>query len=166
MGSIGTAVARIAQAFGMNVLAFTSRQPEMLPQGVEKTDWPDLLEKADVLSLHCPLTENTRGIINEAALARMKPTAILINTARGPLVDEQAIAKALASGRLAAYCADVLSTEPPSTDNPLLTAPRCYLTPHIAWATREARQRLIQTAASNLRAFIAGHPVNVVSLPL
>lgn len=163
MGNIGTAVARIAQAFGMKVCAVSSRQPEALPAGVRKTEWEELLAEADVLSLHCPLTESTRAMINAATLARMKPTAILINTGRGPLIDENAVAEALADGRLAAYCADVLSTEPPASDNPLLTAPRCYLTPHIAWATREARQRLISIAAANLRAFMLGHPVNVVS---
>ncbi len=129
---------------------------------MERAEWDDALAEADVLSLHCPLTERTRAMVNAASLARMKPTAILINTGRGPLVDEQAVADALHRGRLAAYCADVLSTEPPSPTNPLLTAPRCHLTPHIAWATREARQRLIATAAANLKAFAEGRPINVV----
>ena len=163
LGAIGTAVARIAVAFGMKVLAVTSKMPEELPAGVEKAEWDSLLRRSDVLSLHCPLTPATQGIINAESLARMKPTAILINTGRGPLVDEQAVATALRQGRLGAFCADVLSTEPPSTDNPLLSAPRCFLTPHIAWATREARQRLIHIAADNLRAFAAGAPVNVVN---
>ena len=163
LGAIGSAVARIAVAFGMKVLAVTSKMPEELPVGVEKTEWDTLLGKADVLSLHCPLTPSTRAIINKVSLAAMKPTAILINTGRGPLVDEEAVATALHEGRLGAFCADVLSTEPPAADNPLLSAPRCYLTPHIAWATREARQRLIAIAAANLRAFAAGSPVNVVN---
>lgn len=163
LGNIGTAVARIATAFGMHVYATTTRVPEALPEGVEKAEWYDLLACADVLSLHCPLTPSTRAMINKDTLARMKPTAILINTGRGPLVDEQAVADALAANRLAAYCADVLSTEPPAPDNPLLSAPRCYLTPHIAWATREARTRLIQIATANLRAFIDGQPVNIVN---
>lgn len=163
LGAIGTAVARIAAAFGMHVLAVTSKMPEELLAGVEKTEWDSLLCRADVLSLHCPLTPSTRAIINKVSLAAMKPTAILINTGRGPLVDEQAVADALSEGRLGAYCADVLSTEPPSAANPLLSAPRCYLTPHIAWATREARQRLIAIAADNLRAFAQGCPIHVVN---
>lgn len=164
LGAIGTAVARIAVAFGMKVLALTSKVPEALPNGVEKATWNDLLRQSDVLSLQCPLTEDTRQMVNADALGRMKPTAILINTGRGPLVDETAVAKALHEERLAAYCADVLSTEPPSADNPLLTAPQCYLTPHIAWATREARQRLICIATQNLVAFANGQPINRVGI--
>lgn len=164
LGAIGAAVARIGVAMGMRVLAVTSKMPEALPPGVEKAGWEDLLRRADVVTLHCPLTPRTRALINEESLALMRPSAILINTGRGPLVDEQAVAAALHAGRLAAFCADVLSTEPPAADNPLLTAPRCYLTPHIAWATREARQRLIHTAIGNLRAFAEGHPVNRVGI--
>ena len=163
LGAIGSAVARIAVAMGMKVLAVTSKMPEELPAGVEKSEWDTLLERSDVLSLHCPLTPATRAMINKETLARMKPTAILINTGRGPLVDEPAVASALHEGRLAAFCADVLSTEPPAVDNPLLTAPCCFLTPHIAWATREARQRLIHIAIANLQAFAAGEPINVVN---
>jgi len=162
LGNIGTKVARIAAAFGMRVLAVTSREPEALPVGVEKATWPMALAEADVLSLHCPLTPSTREIINAEALARMRSSAILINTGRGPLVNEADVAEALRSGRLAAYCADVLSTEPPAADNPLLSAPRCFLTPHIAWATREARQRLLSIAVDNLIAYAAGHPQNNV----
>ena len=162
LGNIGTAVARIAQAFGMRVIAVTSKKPETLPAGIEKVTWVEALQEADVLSLHCPLTPETREMINAHTLTQMKPTAILINTGRGPLVNEAAVAAALHAGHLAAYCADVLSTEPPSADNPLLTAPRCHLTPHIAWATREARKRLIATATGNLKAFMAGQPVNVI----
>lgn len=163
LGNIGQKVAKIAVALGMKVVAVTSKPAEALPAGVEKAEWDELLARADVLSLHCPLTPATRAMMNKDTLARMKPSAILINTGRGPLVDEQAVADALAANRLAAYCADVLSTEPPAPDNPLLTAPRCYLTPHIAWATREARIRLIQIATANLKAFIDGTPVNVVN---
>ena len=162
-GNIGTAVARIALAFGMRVLAVSSRPQEALPAGIVKASWNQALCEADVLSLHCPLTPETRAMINADSLKQMKPTAILINTGRGPLVDEQAVAAALRENSLASYCADVLSTEPPAADNPLLMAPRCYITPHIAWATQEARSRLIQTATANLQAFIAGNPVNVVN---
>lgn len=163
LGNIGTAVARIALAFGMRVFAVSSRSQEALPAGIVKASWNQALCEADVLSLHCPLTPETRAMINADSLPQMKPTAILINTGRGPLVDEQAVAAALRENRLAAYCADVLSTEPPAADNPLLTAPRCYITPHIAWATQEARSRLIRIATANLQAFIAGNPVNVVN---
>lgn len=163
LGNIGTAVARIALAFGMRVLAVSSRPQEALPAGIVKASWNQALCEADVLSLHCPLTPETRAMINADSLKQMKSTAILINTGRGPLVDEQAVAAALRENSLAAYCADVLSTEPPVADNPLLTAPRCYITPHIAWATQEARSRLIQIATANLQAFIAGNPVNVVN---
>ena len=160
LGNIGREVARIAQAFGMRVVA-VSRQSQM-PEGVEKMAWEDALKMADVLSLHCPLTKETQHLMNEQSLAMMKTTAILINTGRGPLVDEDAVAQALKDGRLYAYCADVLSVEPARADNPLLKAPRCYLTPHIAWASLEARQRLINIATKNFEAFIHGHPVNVV----
>ena len=163
LGNIGTAVARIAQAFGMNVVAVSSRTAEALPEGIRKVTWEEALREADVLSLHCPLTPQTREKVNAEALSRMKPTAILINTGRGPLVNEQAVAAALHQGTLAAYCTDVLSTEPPAADNPLLTAPRCFVTPHIAWATKEARSRLIQTATANLKAFLQGRPVNRVN---
>lgn len=160
MGNIGTGVARVAQALGMHVVAVTGRTD--LPEGVSRMSWAEALSQADVLSLHCPLTPDTHHIINAQSLSQMKPTAILINTGRGPLVDETAVAQALHKGQLGAYCADVLSEEPPQPSNPLLTAPRCYLTPHIAWASREARKRLIATAVDNLQAFVDGHPVNTV----
>lgn len=161
MGNIGTQVAQIAQAFGMRVLAVTHRND--LPAGIEKAEWYEALQQADVVSLHCPLTDETRNLMNATSLRQMKPTAILINTGRGPLVDEEAVAQALQEGRLAAYCADVLCQEPPQPTCPLLSAPRCYLTPHIGWASREARQRLIRTATDNLQAFAEGHPQNVVN---
>ena len=122
-----------------------------------------LLGTSDVLTLHCPLTPETRKLINEDSLRRMKKGAILINTGRGPLVDEQAVADALASGRLGAYGADVMCSEPPAADNPLLSQPHAYLTPHVAWATREARSRLMEIAVANVKAFEAGNPQNVVN---
>ena len=164
MGNIGTQVAQIAMAFGMRVLAASSQPASALPNGVEKVDWKTALREADVLSLHCPLTEGTREMINRETLRLMKPDAILINTGRGPLINERDVADALSANQLGAYCADVLTTEPPRPDNPLLTAPRCYLTPHIAWATLEARKRLISMAVANLSAFIEGKAQNVVNL--
>lgn len=162
-GHIGSRVAQIAQAFGMNVLAVTSKEQQALPYGVTKIGMDEALRKADVLSLHCPLTNTNRHIINGESLALMKPQAILINTGRGPLVDERAVAKALNSGRLGAYCADVMEDEPPSEDNPLLTAPHAFITPHIGWATHEARGRLLKIAFDNLKSYVQGKPKNVVS---
>ena len=163
LGNIGRRVAEIALAFGMKVKAMTSKSQDLLPAGIEKADLQTLLAAADVLSLHCPLTENTRHLINADTLRQMKPTAILINTGRGPLIDDQAVADALQEGRLGAFCADVLTTEPPSSNNPLLSQPNAFITPHIAWASTEARTRLIQVATDNVRAFISGKPQNVVS---
>ncbi len=163
LGNIGRAVAKIALAMGMRVAAVTSKAQSELPDGIEKMTLDGLLAAADVVSLHCPLTPDTRHIINERTLALMKPSAILINTGRGPLVDEEALARALNDRRLYAAGLDVLATEPPSADNPLLTARNCYITPHIAWATREARERLMDIAADNLRCYIAGKPVNNVA---
>jgi glycerate dehydrogenase len=162
LGNIGQRVAQIALAFGMRVRALTSKAAEALPAGIEKATMEELLATADVLSLHCPLTEDTRHLINADTLRQMKSTAILINTGRGPLVDDHAVADALAEGRLAAFCADVLTEEPPGIDNPLLKQPNAYITPHIAWATKEARIRLVQVATDNVRAFLSGKPVNVV----
>lgn len=160
LGNIGRRVAEIALAFGMKVKAVSSKTT--LPAGIEKVSLEALLATADVLSLHCPLTDSTRHLINADTLAKMKSTAILINTGRGPLVDDQAVADALAEGRLAAFCADVLTQEPPLADNPLLKQPNAFITPHIAWASKEARVRLIQVATSNVRAFLSGTPQNVV----
>lgn len=161
-GNIGSAVAELARAFGMNVLAYTSKEASRLPLGVEKVTLDELFSRSDVVSLHVPLTPETRGLVDGARLALMKPTAILINTSRGPLVDETALAEALNRGKIYAAGLDVLSSEPPRADNPLLTARNCYITPHIAWATREARSRLIDVAVANLGAFLSGHPVNRV----
>lgn len=162
LGNIGLRVAQIALAFGMKVKALTSKAPDSLPAGIGKASLEELLATSDVLSLHCPLTESTRHIINSATLRQMKSTAILINTGRGPLVDDSAVAEALARGRLAAFCADVLTDEPPKNTNPLLKEPNAFITPHIAWASTEARSRLLQVATDNVRAFLNGRPVNVV----
>lgn len=159
LGNTGMATARIAVAMGMKVVAMTSKSADTLPEGITPAPLDDVLTSADVVSLHCPLTPSTRHLINAASIAKMKPSAILINTGRGPLVDEQAVADALNGGRLAAFGADVLSQEPPRGDNPLLSARNCFLTPHIAWATLEARTRLMSTATENVRQFIAGEPV-------
>lgn len=159
LGNTGMATARIAVAMGMKVVAMTSKSADTLPEGITPAPLDDVLASADVVSLHCPLTPSTRHLINAASIAKMKPSAILINTGRGPLVDEQAVADALNGGRLAAFGADVLSQEPPRGDNPLFSARNCFLTPHIAWATLEARTRLMSTATENVRQFIAGEPV-------
>ncbi|MCH5229624.1 MAG: D-2-hydroxyacid dehydrogenase [Muribaculaceae bacterium] len=162
-GNIGRAVGQIAQAFGMNVIVYTSKTKEELPPGVEKVSLRELFSDSDVITLHCPLTESTKEIINRDSLSLMKEGVILINTGRGPLIDEEAVAQALEEGKLKAFCADVLSSEPPAETNPLLRAPNVYITPHIAWATKEARERLINIAVSNLQSYLAGHPVNIVS---
>ena len=161
LGRIGLAVAAIARAFGMEVLAYR-RQP-ISAEGVSGVDLPTLLQRSDVVSLHCPLTPETRGLINAERIARMKPGALLINTGRGPLVNEADLAAALHSGRLGGAGLDVLSLEPPEPSNPLLHAPNCVITPHIAWATRSARERLIEAAAANAAAILAGAPQNVVN---
>lgn len=161
LGHTGMAVARIAKAFGMRVMAFSSK--DCLPDGIEKADLDTLFRESDVLSLHCPLTEDTKGLVNGARLRMMKPSAIIINTSRGPVVDEADVAHALNEGVIAAYGADVLSSEPPSVDNPLLVAKNSFITPHVAWATVEARKRLIDTCVGNVRAFLEGKPRNVVN---
>ena len=163
-GAIGRAVADLALALGMKVLTADLVQPASLPAGVTWSTVDEIFSAADVVSLHCPLTDETRGLVSAARLSRMKPTAFLINTSRGPLVDEAALAAALRAGRLAGAGLDVLSVEPPPADHPLVGLPNCHITPHIAWATRAARQRLMATAVENLRAFIAGKPQNVVNL--
>lgn len=163
LGHIGRRVAEIALAFGMQVKAMTSKKAEELPAGIQKAELQSLLASADVVSLHCPLTEGTKHLIHRETLRLMKPSAILINSGRGPLVDDEALAEALNEGRLRAYCADVVTEEPPKADHPLLHAPNAFITPHIAWATVEARKRLLQTAIGNVEAFVNGHPVNVVS---
>jgi len=161
LGRIGLAVAAIARAFGMEVLAHR-RQP-ISAEGVTGVDFATLLASCDVVSLHCPLTPQTRGLIDGERIAWMKPGALLINTGRGPLVNEADLAAALHSGRLGGAGLDVLSLEPPDPTNPLLHAPNCVITPHIAWATRSARERLIRAAAANAAAILAGAPQSVVN---
>ena len=162
LGNIGQRVAAIAHAFGMKVCAYTSKSAEQLPDYVQKLPLTDILSACDIVSLHCPLTPATHHLINRQMLQQMKPSAILINTGRGPLVDDQAVADALAEGKLAAFCADVLTEEPPKATNPLLKQPNAYITPHIAWASTEARVRLLAVAISNVRSFVTGHPQNIV----
>lgn len=162
-GNIGRATARIALAFGMEVLAYTSKEQSALPEGVKKASLDELFAESDVVSLHCPLTPDTQEMVNAERLKTMKPTAILINTGRGPLVNEQDLANALNEGRLAGAGVDVLSTEPPASDNPLLSAKNCFVTPHIAWATLEARTRLMDIAVSNLKSYTEGHIINNVA---
>ena len=163
LGNIGQRVAQIALAFGMKVKAVTSKAQAALPVGIEKVSLEELLASADMLSLHCPLTDSTRHMMNAATLQQMKPSAILINTGRGPLVDDQAVADALAKGTIAAYCADVVTEEPPKSDNPLLQQPNAFITPHIAWASMEARVRLLKVAIDNVSSFLNGKPQNVIS---
>lgn len=162
LGNIGMRVATIANAFGMQVCAYTSKSQDQLPSFIEKKSQEALFSGSDVISLHCPLTPDTHHLINSETLQKMKTSAILINTGRGPLVDDQAVAEALAEGRLAAFCADVLTEEPPKATNPLLNQPNAFITPHIAWASTEARARLLQVAINNVRSFLNGHPLNVV----
>ena len=163
LGNIGRRVAEIALAFGMKVVALTSKSEALLPQGVRKVTLEELLGASDVVSLHCPLTDQTRHLINHDTIAMMRPTAILINTGRGPLVDDEALAEALKANRLKAYCADVMTQEPPKADNPLLGLKNVFLTPHIAWASTEARIRLLDITIKNVRAFIEGKPQNVIN---
>ena len=163
LGNIGSRVAAIANAFGMKVMAYTSKEASLLPPYIHKGTMAEVLEQSDVVSLHCPLTDNTHHLICRDTLKLMKPTAILINTGRGPLVCEEDVAEALNIGSLYAYCADVLSKEPAEASNPLLKCPAAYITPHIAWATEEARRRLVDVAVGNVCAFVGGTPQNVIS---
>ena len=162
-GMIGQQTARVANALGMKVAAFVRQRKQV--DGIDY-QWIDsldeLLVRSDVISLHCPLTEDTNGMINAERLRLMKPSAFLINTARGPLIEENALADALNSKRIAGAALDVLGAEPPAADNPLFRAKTCIITPHIAWATKEARTRLINTAGENLKAYLEGSPVNTV----
>lgn len=163
LGHIGYAVARIALAFGMKVKAYTSKEASALPAGIYKADLDELFGTSDVVSLHCPLTDTTRHLVNAERLKLMKPTAILINTGRGPLVDEQALTDALNNGTIQAAGVDVLTNEPPRPDCPLLSAKNCYITPHLGWATKEARERLMDIAVDNLDCFIKGNVKNNVA---
>ncbi len=161
-GRIGRAVAELAVAFGMKVFAYSPSAKAAAP-GVNFVKLETIFRQSDVVSLHCPLTPENKGLINAERLGWMKPTAFLLNTSRGLLVDEGALAAALNSGRLAGAGLDVLSSEPPPENNPLLTAKNCLITPHLAWATRAARARLMEIAVENVRAFLRGQPQNVVN---
>jgi glycerate dehydrogenase len=163
-GRIGQRVADLARAFGMTTIAHDPA-PRSVPAGdlVTLCELDDLFARSDVISLHCPLTPQTAGLVNRERLERVKPGAFLINTARGPLVVEKDLAEALKAGRLAAAAVDVVSLEPIRPDNPLLSAPNCVITPHIAWATAEARARLLEATVANVAAFLAGQPINVVN---
>ena len=165
IGRIGRALARIMAAMGMSIIAHDAYPPPdaaLDGLSVEFTEMDDLFRRADVISLHCPLTPETEHLVNAERLALVKPTTYLLNTSRGPLVDNQALADALREGRLAGAGLDVLDVEPPPPDNPLLTAPNCLITPHIAWYARASRQRLMAIAVENVRAFVAGAPINTV----
>lgn len=164
LGNIGQRVAMIAAAFDMSVVAYTSKSVDLLPPYIQKRTLDEVLAESDVLSLHCPLTPDTRHLVNRQTLQKMKPSAILINTGRGPLISDQDVADALNNNRLKAFCADVLTEEPPKADNPLLPCENAYITPHIAWASSEARVRLLDVAINNVRAFLDGKPQNVVTL--
>ncbi len=162
-GRIGRAVERVAGAFGMKVLVNVIRTFESQETNVEFVDIDDIFRRSDVISLHCPLTPESQGLVNAGRLSLMKKTAFLINTGRGPLVNESDLAEALNAGRIAGAGLDVLSVEPPNSDNPLLRAKNCYITPHIAWATLSARKRLMDAVVDNIKAFLKGESRNVVN---
>jgi glycerate dehydrogenase len=161
-GQIGQAVAKIGLAFGMKVI-FNNRSRKITKLDAEQVDLDTLLKQSDFISINCPLTSENAGFINQASISKMKRSAFLVNTGRGPLVNEQDLAEALNQGRIAGAGIDVLSTEPPAMDNPLQNAKNCSVTPHIAWATLEARTRLMQIAFNNLKSFMDGNPQNVVN---
>lgn len=163
LGHTGYNTARIAIGFGMDVYAYTSKSPFQLPPEIKKRELDDLFRECDVVSLHCPLTDDTRELVNARRLQLMKPGAILINTGRGPLINEQDLADALNSGTLYAAGLDVLSQEPPRADNPLLTARNCYITPHIAWASTAARERLMHILLDNVKGYLSGKVINNVA---
>ena len=163
LGNIGKRVAAVAAAFGMQVVSPTSQPADKLPEYVRKVSFNEFLAQSDVISVNSPLTDANRHIFNTEAFDRMRRGVIFLNTARGPLVDENALAAALASGQVAAAGLDVLGQEPPAADNPLFTAPNCYITPHVAWQSTAARRRLLQVSAGNLSAFIAGNTENRVN---
>lgn len=161
-GRTGAATARLAAGFGMEVAVYTSKPESALPAGYHKVGLDELFASSDVVSLHCPLNQQTAEMVNASRLAQMKQGAILINTGRGGLVDEAALAEALKAGRLLGAGLDVLTSEPPAADHPLIHLPNCFITPHIAWATAEARARLLDRVVENIKAWVAGSPVNVV----
>lgn len=161
-GQIGRKVAGIAKAFGMNVLFQNRSVKTDIPEEFVQTDLKTVFSQSDFVSLNCPLTAENTAFVNKELIGTMKKTAVLINTGRGGLVNEKDLAVALNSGRIAAACLDVLSTEPPAADNPLISARNCFITPHVAWATREARQRLMNVTVGNLKSFLSGNPANVI----
>lgn len=163
LGHTGYSTARVAIGFGMEVHAYTSKSAFQLPPEIKKMELDELFRECDIISLNCPLTASTRNMVNAERLKLMKPTAILINTGRGQLINEQDLADALNSGQIYAAGLDVLSQEPPRADNPLLTAKNCYITPHIAWATTAARERLMHIMMDNIKAYLEGKPVNNVA---
>lgn len=162
-GKIGQQTAKMAKAFGMNILATGSRPTDEGRAIADYVEMDELLAKSDVISLHCPLFPNTKGIICKENIDKMKDGVTILNSSRGPLVVEQDLADALRSGKVKAAAVDVVSAEPMTNDNPLLTAPNCIITPHIAWAPKEARQRIMNTTAQNIEAFLSGNPINVVN---
>ncbi|MBD5182912.1 MAG: D-2-hydroxyacid dehydrogenase [Bacteroidales bacterium] len=162
-GNTGRKTAAIAAAFGMKILVYTSKKQEDLPAGYDKVSLDNLFSESDVVSLHCPLTDSTRNLVNASRLKQMKPTALLINTSRGPVVDEHDLATALKEGWIAGAGLDVLSMEPPCSDNELTKLENCYITPHVAWATVEARERLFAMTLENIKSFVEGNPCNVVN---
>lgn len=162
-GNIGQKVAQLLQVLEAEVCVVTSKSQEELPTGVRKITLEEAFATSHFVSLHCPLTPQNKGFVNAELLALARPDLVLINTARGGLIDDNAVAQALHDERLACYACDVLSQEPPSADHPILHAPRAYVTPHVAWASSDARGRIVQIMADNLAAFIAGKPQNVVS---
>lgn len=164
LGKIGKAVAKLAKAFGMNVIAYSRSQSKEVAQFAQYKDLDTVLSESDIISLHCPLFPETEKIINVDAIAKMKQGAFLINTSRGGLVDEQALADALNSGHLAGAAVDVVSREPMDEANPLLSAKNCIITPHIAWAPTQSRQRLLDCVVENIRGFLSGAPQNIVNL--
>lgn len=161
-GRIGQTVGKIARAFGMQVLAHSRTVRTDGNEIAQYVDMDTLLAQSDILTIHCPLTPQTEGLINKGTIARMKTGAIILNTSRGPILDEVAVAAALASGKLRAAAVDVVSREPISGDSPLLTAPNCIITPHMAWSPLESRQRILDCTARNIRSFLNGKPVNIV----
>lgn len=162
-GSIGRAVAKRADAFGMNIVSYTPRLHGGEPDYVKFTSLDEMLAVSDAVTMHCPLTDETQGVVNEDFINKMKTGAYFINTSRGPVVDENALANALNTGKLGGAGLDVLSTEPPKKDNPLLTAKNCFITPHIAWAAFETRERLVGILAENIKAYVNGKPQNTVN---
>lgn len=162
-GNIGRAVTDLLRPFGASLFAVTSKRQEELPDDVHRIALSEAFAQCDIVSLNCPLTPDNTAFVNDELLAKAHPGLILVNTARGRLIDDDAVARALHAGRLKAYCCDVLSQEPPAANHPILTAPRTFVTPHIAWATPEARQRILDIIVRNIEAFVQGKPQNVVN---